>query len=391
MWWSGLPTQAGFMAKKGDKRAEKEVSKERSGRLNIRKQVIGENLLYATIWTIVMLVPFMNAGLMSEDTIDMSAVVNSWLKIVPFYIIFILNNHLMYPYLYAKNRDIIYSIISLVLVVSIFALLEFYETSEHIGVAWPFGNIGKDISRQHISLTVFPWWGNMIAAVMMLAANNILRRMYRSMQADEDAERLQRQNIQAEMYYLKHQINPHFFMNTLNNIHALVDINTESAKQAIIELSEMMRYVVYDTSKDAISLRQDIEFIENYIELMRIRYTDDVDIVFTHPKHFSKRVVVPPLIFIVFVENAFKHGVSYSGKSYIHIDIACTDSHVVAHIENSAPAKPQQQSGIGLENVRKRLDLIYGKDYLLKIEDEVEGKYCITLKIPVINDKMHSN
>lgn len=380
------------MAKK-DKKTEKQKGQGTKGLgfLKIRKQVIGETLLYAIIWSAVMLVPFMNAGLMSEKIVDITMIFTSWLKIVPFYILFLLNNHLLFPFLFAKRNYVVYVLIVLVLIVAIFGALEFYEQSEDLGIAWPFGPLAH-ADRQHISLTVFPWWGNMIAAAMMLAANNILRRMYRSMQADEDSERLQRQNIQAEMYYLKHQINPHFFMNTLNNIHALVDINTESAKQAIIELSAMMRYVVYDTSKDSVPLRQDIEFITNYIELMRIRYSEDVEITFTHPKTISGRVVLPPLILIVFVENAFKHGVSYDGNSYIHIDIACTEREVVAHFENSVhKAKDSRQSGIGLENVRKRLDLIYGKEYSLQIEDGAEDKYCITLKIPIINDKMHSN
>ena len=371
----------------------KEREVKRIPKLKIRKQVISENLLYTIIWLIVLLVPFMNAGLMSED-IDSQYIqpaFQSWLKILPFYVLFLLNNHIFYRFLLKKRHYVLYSFLVVLLIVVIFSALEFYERNPELGFTWPFGNI-EDTTRHHISMTVFPWWGNMIAAAMMLAANNVLRHMYSSMQADEDSERLQRQNIQAEMYYLKHQINPHFFMNTLNNIHALVDINTESAKQAIIHLSEMMRYVVYDTGRDSISLKQDIEFIENYIELMRIRYPDDVDITFVHPKRFSGHMVVPPLIFIVFVENAFKHGISYSGHSYIHISIANIDGFVVAQFENSVHASNEKKKpGIGLENVRKRLDLIYGKEYELAIDDKVEGRYCITLKIPMINDKMHSN
>ena len=307
------------MAKK-EKKAEKKKGQGTKGLglLKIRKQVIGETLLYAIIWTAVLLVPFMNAGLMSEQIVDIPMIFTSWLKIVPFYILFLLNNHLLFPFLFAKRNYVVYVLIVLVLIVAIFGALEFYEQSEDLGIAWPFGPLAH-ADRQHISLTVFPWWGNMIAAAMM-------------------------------------------------------------------------RYVVYDTSKDSVPLRQDIEFITNYIELMRIRYSEDVEITFTHPKTISGRVVLPPLILIVFVENAFKHGVSYDGNSYIHIDIACTEREVVAHFENSVhKAKDSRQSGIGLENVRKRLDLIYGKEYSLQIEDGAEDKYRITLKIPIINDKMHSN
>ena len=375
------------------KRRENGAGAQTHGVLKIRKQVIGETLLYAIIWTSIFLVPFMNAGLMSADIDNqyLQPAFQSWLKILPFYVLFLLNNHLFYRYMLTKKLYTAYSLVVIFLIVLIFSALEFYERDPELGFAWPFGSI-EDTARRHISLTVFPWWGNMIAAMLMLAANNLLRYIYHSMLADEDSERLQRQNIQAEMYYLKHQINPHFFMNTLNNIHALVDIDTEKAKQSVIQLSEMMRYVVYDTSKDAVTLKQDIDFIENYIELMRIRYTDDVEITFVHPKTFSKRVILPPLILIVFVENAFKHGVSYSGKSYIHINISCTENQVVAQFENSVhPTNKEHKSGIGLENVRKRLDLIYGKDYSMEIDNEAEDKYCITLKIPTINDKMHSN
>ncbi|MBR2326700.1 MAG: histidine kinase [Alistipes sp.] len=361
-------------------------------RLNIRKQVIGENLLYAIIWVVVFLVPFMNAGLMSEKIIDMEAVVQSWLKIIPFFVIFLLNNLLLYPYLLARKRYIWYVIVALPLIVVVFMGLEVYEQAKHIGIAWPFGPTDLGINRQHISLTVFPWWGNIIAGLLMFVANDTIRRMYGMMQADEDKERLERQNIQAEMYYLKHQINPHFLMNTLNNIHALIDIDVESAKRAVIQLSDMMRYVVYDTGGDAISLKQDITFIKNYIELMRIRYTEDVEIEFTHPQNMSGRIKLPPLILIVFVENAFKHGISYNHNSYIHIDVKCSESGIEAYFENSLfPQRGVHKPGIGLENVRKRLDLIYGKGYTLEVNDKAEDKYSITLKIPYLNDKVYSN
>ena len=112
------------------------------------------------------------------------------------------------------------------------------------------------------------------------------------------------------MDYLKFQINPHFFMNTLNNIHALIDIDTEYAKNAVIELSKMMRYVLYESGREIISLNRDIQFVQNYIGLMRIRYTDAVDIRVEYPHDLSPQVSIPPLLLIVFVENAFKHGIS---------------------------------------------------------------------------------
>ena len=256
-------------------------------KIHIRKQVLGENALYFVIWVCVFLVPFMNAGLVSEEVIDLREVVLSWLKILPFFLLFLLNTWLLFRYLHRKHLYWVYYLVSVVLIAGVFAMLELYEQSD-IAFAVSLGTIGQSFEAKHIVLSVFPWWGNMIAAALMFGANNAICIFYRNMQHDEDKERLQRQNIQAEMYYLKHQINPHFLMNTLNNIHALVDIDSEAAKQAVIQLSDMMRYVVYDTGVDAIALKQDLKFIEEYIELMRIRYTDDVDTLLPRPLIHAK-------------------------------------------------------------------------------------------------------
>ena len=360
-------------------------------KINIRKQVIGENALYLFIWLSVFLVPFMSAGLMSEEIMDFTVIAIAWLKIIPFYLLFVLNNFVLFRYLHRKYLYWVYYLVSATLIVGTFTLLQMYETSDSsLTLSW--GQIGQSIKVERISLSVFPWWGNMVAAALMLAANNFICKFYRTMEKEEDEERLQRQNVQAEMYYLKHQINPHFMMNTLNNIHALVDIDAEAAKRTVIQLSDMMRYVVYDTGGNTIALKEDLKFIENYIELMRIRYTDDVAITYNYPSQLQGRVDVPPLIFIVFVENAFKHGVSYSSHSYINIDITYEEGVVVGRFENSVNEQSRKSTpGIGLENVRKRLDLIYDDRYTLEIEDDGE-RYCVTLKIPTLNgDEMHSN
>ena len=348
-------------------------------KINIRKQFIGESTLYFLVWVLVFVAPFMNAGLMSEEIADPRLSLLALLKILPFLFIFLLNHLLLFRYLHRGRFRWLYYLVTIVLIIGMFSMVELYEQQNAKGADF-------------IALAVFPWWGNMIAAMLMLGANNSISVLYRNMQKDEDAERLQRQNIQAEMYYLKHQINPHFLMNTLNNIHALVDIDSEAAKQAVIQLSDMMRYVVYDTGGNSIALQEDIKFVKNYIDLMRIRYTDDVNISFHYPQQLQGRINVPPLIFIVFVENAFKHGVSYSATSYINIDMKCENGFVIGRFENSINQNNRKEKpGIGLENVRKRLDLIYGSDYDLRVLD-MGNSYCVTLKIPILNEnEMHRN
>ena len=347
--------------------------------LNIRKQFIGESTLYFLVWVLVFIAPFMNAGLMSEEIANPRVSLLALLKILPFMFLFLLNHLVLFRYLHRGKWRWLYYVVVLTLTVLLFSMIELYEQQ-------------NSAKPDFIGLAVFPWWGNIIAGALMLAANNAINVLYRNMQQDEDEERLQRQNIQAEMYYLKHQINPHFLMNTLNNIHALIDIDSEAAKQTVLQLSDMMRYVVYDTGANSISLKDDIKFMKNYIDLMRIRYTDDVKISFAYPPRLQGRIDIPPLIFIVFVENAFKHGVSYNSTSYINIDIKCENGFVIGRFENSVNQQSRKSKpGIGLENVSKRLDLIYGSDYELRIDD-MSNSYCVTLKIPTLNNnEMHSN
>ena len=181
-------------------------------------------------------------------------------------------------------------------------------------------------------------------------------------------------------------------MNTLNNIHALIDIDTEAAKDNVIELSKMMRYVLYDSENTETNIANELRFIENYIALMRIRYTDNVDVRLNVHDAVRPTAKVPPLIFIVLVENAFKHGVSYNKSSYIYIDLWCSDKQIICQVQNSRHNKPatsestEKSSGMGLENMRKRLDLLFGDEYTLLIDDTKQEQYIVKLTIPISND-----
>ena len=174
---------------------------------------------------------------------------------------------------------------------------------------------------------------------------------------------------------------------TLGVDNALIDIDAAYAQDAVIELSKMMRYVLYESGHEAITLEKDIQFMENYIKLMRIRYTEDVDIRFDYPNDLPHDVTIPPLLLIVFVENAFKHGVSYNHPSFIRLKIEYADGQVTSTLTNSrhAAQSSKHPAGIGLENVRKRLELIYGaKNYSLEIREE-EKTYTVKLVIPTLN------
>jgi LytS/YehU family sensor histidine kinase len=223
----------------------------------------------------------------------------------------------------------------------------------------------------------------------MMGANAGIKMVFNAIQNEQKMIALERQSLKAEMDYLKYQINPHFFMNTLNNIHALIDIDPSAAQETVIELSKMMRYVLYDSERAEIDLAHDLEFVDNYIKMMKIRYTDNVDIRVNVQKPIPLNVKLPPLIFIVLVENAFKHGVSYNQPSYVYIDVSFNEGMICGRVENSRFENNQGErraSGMGLENIRKRLNLLFGSNYSLKIDDSQYDKYCVELMVPLKYD-----
>ena len=341
--------------------------------------MIGENLLYLMVWMVIILVPVLNSKMPEEVHVSLENILIAWLKIAPYLLIFIIHNSLIAPrLLLRKHRYVWYLVVNLLTITAVFSLVAIYEKYAPYDTE-PYILNGK------ASFTDLAIYWNILLGFFMTGLNMGIKLLYRSLRDEQQMEELKRQNLQAEMDYLRYQINPHFFMNTLNNIHALIDIDTEYAKSAVIELSKMMRYVLYESGSETISLKKDIQFIENYIELMRIRYDSSIDICLDYPATIPNKVAIPPLLLIVFVENAFKHGVSYNHASFIHIRIGYRDDAVTAVISNSRHEKSRPgTTGIGLENVKKRLALIYQDNYTLSIDDSDPAVYTVKLIIPIM-------
>lgn len=227
-----------------------------------------------------------------------------------------------------------------------------------------------------------PFLGRMLIVLLMFSFNIAVKLFFKSMRDQEAMKELERNNLQTELDYLKYQINPHFFMNTLNNIHALVDIDTEKAKQTIVELSRLMRYVLYESNNRLILLSKEVQFLNHYIELMRIRYTDKVRIDVSFPTDTGE-IQVPPLLFVSFVENAFKHGVSYQSPSFVSVSLQIEGDEIIFCCANSNYNMTEDQHhGIGLDNIRKRLRLLFGNRYELSI-DEKPDCFNVQLSVPV--------
>src|SRR5574344_98668 len=221
-----------------------------------------------------------------------------------------------------------------------------------------------------------------VIVFLMLGMNLGIKLYFKSDADAKEMKDLEQKNLEQQLEYLKYQINTHFFMNTLNNIHALVDIDPEKAKTTIEELSKMMRYVLYEGAKTMIPLQREAAFIGNYITLMRLRYTDKVEIEVEMPAEMPEGNI-PPLLLITFIENAFKHGVSYLRKSFISVRLEVVGDRIHFECNNSRmPAENDVHGGIGLKNVKKRLQLIYGDDYTFTVNDSYDI-YEVTLDIPL--------
>lgn len=198
-------------------------------------------------------------------------------------------------------------------------------------------------------------------------------------------EELKIERVNTEILFLKAQINPHFFFNTLNNIYALTQVNVEAAGDAIHKLSRMMRYVLYETQHVTVMLSREIDFVEDYIELMKLRLTDKVRVKFIHSEPF-RDVPVAPMIFLPFIENAFKHGVSSTKQCFIHIEITQQSKSLQLLVRNTLFTEKKSilddSTGIGLVNTRRRLDLLYPGQYALSVrENKEEMEFAVILKL----------
>ncbi|WP_428666741.1 sensor histidine kinase [Runella sp.] len=198
-------------------------------------------------------------------------------------------------------------------------------------------------------------------------------------------EQLEREKVVSELSFLKAQINPHFFFNTLNNIYALTMLDVQSAQEALHRLSRMMRYVLYETKEGTVRLSQEIAFLEDYIQLMQLRLTNKVKVSFEKPATHHD-VAIAPMLLLPFLENAFKHGVSATRPSEIFIGLAQEGQTLRVEVRNTLFTEKRvtldESNGIGLVNTRRRLDLLYPNHYSLKITEHTpKDEYLVELTL----------
>lgn len=187
---------------------------------------------------------------------------------------------------------------------------------------------------------------------------------------------------EAELKFLKMQINPHFLFNALNNIYALSVTNSDKTQEGISTLSQMLRYVLYDCERPEVSLGKEVEYIEHYIALFKLKSSKEFNIRFEQDIT-NENIRVAPMLFVPFIENAFKHsGIELGGSNYVFISLKAKENHIDFYIENSMPSKPlitDGAGGIGLQNVEKRLEILYPQKHDLTIKKS--DTFRVALKV----------
>ena len=381
-------------------------------KMNYRK----EHIIYTLMWIVLYLSPVMSIymRMSTNPHIDFSwdEILNAWKFNTVWVVLFAIHNFLLAPILILKRRTWLYTALAMLLLAITMCTL--YVMRPDYPIHSPESltpteckacNAGKDCDeceydrpysndpmRRKPEMRLFspmPLFGPgemvaMFGGLLLMGMNLGVKLYFRSQEATEALAKVEKHALERQLQYLKYQVNPHFFMNTLNNIHALVDIDPERAKTSIVELSKLMRYVLYEGNNKLTSLSREVQFLRNYVQLMSMRYTGNVSISLDVPDVLPDSML-PPLLLVIFVENAFKHGISYRTKSFVEISLQPHGNRLLFSCRNSRPEIKHDENmkgGVGLSNVCRRLDLLFPNDYTLDIKEE-EDTYTVKLEIPL--------
>ena len=304
--------------------------------------------------------------------------------------LFYLNFYYLVPRILLKGRMWNYIILSVVILLTIglFTNIAFPpsppdDLSRRATRMRPSGENGPGAFRFFLMTTT-------IFAVPYIFGTML--KVYTEWQKNEDLRKLvEKEKIQSELQFLKAQLNPHFLFNSLNTIYSLSVKQSPDTSEAVINLSELMRYMLYEADRRLVPLGKELEYIKSYVALQRLRLSNSEDVTLKISGE-ERGKFVPPLLFISFIENAFKYGTDYNGKTFVKINLLVNHESIhlqVVNIIGSFKANTKS-SGVGLENVKNRLNYLYPHSHVLLINDD--GKtYEVNLTINLKNYELHNH
>ena len=321
-----------------------------------------------------------------------------WIKqgfvLVMLVLIFYLNSQILVPYLLLKNNNLGFLLVILLVAVIFSVLVKTVDEYLHLP-----GLMDKSFSK--IGIPKFPKRNEkidifLVMMTLFITGISTSVTLIQKWQADKQLrEALEKEKIGSELSFLKAQINPHFFFNTLNNIYALTHVDIEHSRKALHKLSRMMRYLLYDTQTGITPLSKEVSFIVDYIELMKLRLNKTTKVVFEGPL-IHNDIQIAPMLFLPYVENAFKHGVSSVESSTISIELSIEDNVLEMMVKNSIFNEhvivADTYGGIGLSNTKRRLDLLYPEKHTFYAgKDEDTNEFIVHLTLTLDDTELHSS
>lgn len=343
-------------------------------------------LLHVIGWTIFIILPLYLLVFYSQH--DSSFLYRVYVQTLIYVAIFYINYLWLIPRFFIRGNKRYYFISAALVIVSFYFVIEtantyiFPKQAQDRKIEAEFDKLSKEA---HFPKPPKQWhiYNYLLTSFLISGFSLGLKLTNKYIENEKQRKELEQERLNSELAFLKNQISPHFFFNTLNNIYSLVQINTDDAQKSILKLSKLMRYLLYETEHGNVQLSQEIEFMKNYLDLMKLRLTQKVELKVSFPEQYTD-VSIPPLLFIPFIENALKHGVSYREHSYIHILMDVSEREIAFNCSNSVATKNEatSDSGIGLENIRKRLALLFPQKHALKIT-QTDTAFQVELRIIV--------
>lgn len=342
--------------------------------------------VHVLLWGVIFILPYFFIN--EEQIFNWKPFLRSLPDMLGIMLVFYINYFVLIEKLLFKGKTKEYIICNIILIVGVTLLMSYMPI--WLNKLIPEMRVFRrrrwgGISVMHIirnSTTLFLITGLSLAFKMTV----------RWFELDNERKELAKAKSEAELQNIKNQINPHFLLNTLNNIYALIEFDPPKARRAVVDLSKLLRHLLYDNNQTYVPLKQEAEFLRNYLDLMRIRLSDNVELKADFSYSESGNTLIPPLIFISLLENSFKHGISGDKSSFINVTLKeHPDGKVEFVCKNSyfpKSKKDKSGSGIGLDLVKRRLELLYPGSYNWEttIENDVYSTVLVIDSKKLMND-----
>ncbi len=343
-------------------------------------------LLYAFIWVLVLLLPYLRY-IQDISPNGWNRMIGDLTNLFLLLLLFLVNLFVLVPRLLFNDKRSKYFVVVIALIV-ITAVISFIihpvVPPRPPGMRNPPPEILSGGTNNLLAF-VGTILNNLIRALLIIGSSTAIELEYKWRSEQKLRKDAEKEQLKTNLALLRHQVSPHFFMNTLNNIHSLIEMDTAKAQDAVERLSTLMRYLLYDSAQNTIELRKETEFIQSFVSLMLLRHSEEAEVKIVIPAEVPD-IKIPPMLFVSLLENAFKHGIRYPLKSYIYFEIQIREKTLNCIIKNSKHKSRanefKEYSGIGLGNIKESLTLLYGKNYRLEISDK-EHEFEVNLTIPL--------